>query len=131
MNKCRRLTVQNQENVYLFDRKRDKKRIIRLDILYIHVIHYIQWITCLQTLNFHFHTFPFIFKHSLTSERMDIYIFVHLANFHNLLIHFHFFRWKFARWTKSIYNAVWISIRSLVCSEWIFENERKCMKMKV
>ena len=32
-----------------------------------------------QTLNFHFHTFPFIFKYSFTSERMDIHTLLYLS----------------------------------------------------
>ena len=54
----------------------------------------------LQTLNFHLHTFRSLSNvhYSFSSERMDIQtllyflIFVHLANFHYLLIQLHFWR---------------------------------------
>ena len=62
-----------------------------------------------------------IFIHWWTNEHSYIIIlFIHLANFHNLLIHFHFWRLKLVRWTKSIimhecpFIHLWMSIHSLM-----------------
>ena len=75
----------------------------------------------LQTLNFNFHTFPFIFKNSLTSERMDIHTILYSSFISQTFISkislstytFSFLKMKVCEMNEK-YNNLWMSIRSLV-----------------